>query len=229
MPASKLFLLSLVVFWGAAVVALGAVAVSADEDLASIVYDCDLPGLQDFTPGQYQGIVANYLSHQTERSSPHFPVRAAEFEACTGGKILFSESYSIWDDPIADLGTKTTPGSEIYDGYLMSNSHFPELSQLGLLEHLNDRIRKDNAKLKWEDVMPKVRTMSQYHKNGVSNIDFLPYDGDFIVPIIRLDLLEEFDIPMPNTWDELVDIAKFFHGKDINDDGEQDFGLCHYP
>jgi len=32
-----------------------------------------------------------------------------------------------------------------------------------------------------------------------------------------------------NTWEELVDVAKFFHGKDINDDGEGDFGLCHFP
>jgi hypothetical protein len=32
-----------------------------------------------------------------------------------------------------------------------------------------------------------------------------------------------------NTWEELVYIAKFFHGKDINGDGEGDFGLCHFP
>jgi hypothetical protein len=79
----------------------------------------------------------------------------------------------------------------------MSYSHFPEVSELGLAEHLNDRIRNDNERLKWEDVMPKVQGMSQYRKDGVSNIDFLMYDGDFFVPIIRLDLLEEFDIPMP--------------------------------
>jgi Bacterial extracellular solute-binding protein len=204
--------------------------VNGEDDLASKVYDCSLPGLKDyFTPGQYEGVTANYLSFITEISSPNFPIRAAEFEACTGGKIVFSDANNIWEDPISDLGTKTRSGSEIYDGYFMSYSHFPEVSELGLAEHLNDRIRKDNARLKWEDVMPKVQAMSQYRKNGASNIDFLMYDGDFFVPLVRLDLLEKYDIPMPNTWEELVEIAKFFHGKDINEDGEGDFGLCHFP
>ena len=57
----------------------------------------------------------------------------------------------------------------------------------------------------------------------------LLFDGDFFVPIIRLDLLEQNDLPLPNTWEEFVEIAKFFHGKDLNEDGEPDFGLCHFP
>jgi ABC-type glycerol-3-phosphate transport system substrate-binding protein len=200
------------------------------EDLvSSSVYNCSLPGLEHLNPGQYEGVTANYLSSVTDVSSPNFPVRAAEFEACTGGKIVFSDANNIWEDPINDLGTKTRTGGEIYDGYFMSYSHFPEVSELGLAEHLNDRIREDNARLKWEDVMPKVQAMAQYRKDGESNIDFLMYDGDFFVPIIRLDLLEKYDMPMPNTWDELVELVQFFHGKDINEDGEEDFGLCHFP
>ena len=54
-------------------------------------------------------------------------------------------------------------------------------------------------------------------------------DGDFFVPIIRLDLLEHHNLSLPNTWEELAEIATFFHGKDLNDDGEPDFGLCHFP
>jgi ABC-type glycerol-3-phosphate transport system substrate-binding protein len=194
-----------------------------------MAYNCSLPGLQYFKPGQYKGVTANYLSYLTDRSSPNFPVRAAEFEACTGGKIVFSDANNVWEDPIHDLGTKTRTGGEIYDGYFMSYSHFPEVSELGLAEHLNDRIREDNARLKWEDIMPRVQAMSQYRRDGESNIDFLMFDGDFLVPIIRLDLLEKYDIPMPNTWNDLVEVVKFFHGKDINDDGEGDFGLCHFP
>lgn len=103
------------------------------------------------------------------------------------------------------------------------------MSALGLAEHLNERIRRDNDRLKWEDVLPKVKTMGTYRKNGVTNIDFLMYDGDFFVPVIRLDLLEKFNKPLPNTWDEVVDLAKFFHDTDLNDDGEPDFGFCHFP
>ena len=90
------------------------------------VYNCSLPGLTDFVPGgQYEGVTANYLSHVTQTSSPSFPLRAKEFEACTGGKIFFSESVDIFQDPVADIGTSTTPGAEVYDAYFMSYSHFP--------------------------------------------------------------------------------------------------------
>jgi len=111
-------------------------------------YNCSFPGLESFTPGQYEGTTVNYLSFVTETSSPNLPVRAKEFEVCTGGKVVFSEAANVWEDPVLDLGTKTSRGSEVYDGYFMSYSHFPEVSALGLAEHLNDRIREDNARLK---------------------------------------------------------------------------------
>lgn len=123
-------------------------------------YNCDLPGLGGFRPGQYEGVTVNYLSFVTETSSPNMLVRAKEFEECTGGTIVFSEAENVWEDPVQDLGTRTSRkffiqrlrsfvsnqclilgGSEVYDGYFMSYSHFPEMSALGLAEHLNDRIR----------------------------------------------------------------------------------------
>jgi len=155
-------------------------AAPATGDLSQ--YNCSLPGLETLTPGSHAGVQANYLSFNTQRSSPNFVVRAAEFEACTGGTLIFSEAADIFEDPLRDLGTTSSRGSEVYDGYFMAYSHFPELSQLGLVETLNERIRRDNMRLKWEDVQPKVRTMGEYRKDGVTNIDFLMYDGDFFVP-----------------------------------------------
>jgi len=118
-------------------------------------------------------------------------IRALEFEACTGGSIIFLEAANVWEDPLKDLGTKTSPGIELYDAYFMSYSHFPEVSALGLAETLNERIRQDNDRLQWEDILPKIRSMGEYRKEGKTNIDFLMYDGDFFVPVIRLDLLEK--------------------------------------
>ena len=128
-------------------------------------------------------------------------------------------------------GTAAKKGSEVYDGYFMSYSHFPEVSALGLIEPLNERIRQDNSRLKWEDVLPQVKQMGEYrHLDGTTNIEFLMYDGDFFVPVIRLDLLEKHDIPLPNTWDEVVEIAYFFNNTDLNDDGDDgDYGFCHFP
>ena len=65
-------------------------------------YNCSLPGLESFTPGQYNGIQVNYLSFVTQTSSPNVPVRAREFEACTGASIVFSEAENIWEDPVRE-------------------------------------------------------------------------------------------------------------------------------
>lgn len=195
-------------------------------------YNCSLPGLEDFAPGgQYEGVQANYLSFATDASTPFFPDRAREFEACTGGKIDFSDAQNVFQDPVEDLGTNSDRGNEVYDGYFMSYSHFPEVSALKLAEPLNDRIRRDNSRLKWADVLPKVKAMGEYrHADGEKALEFLLYDGDFFVPVIRLDLLEKHNLPLPNSWEEVAEYVKFFNGTDLNDDGiADDFGFCHFP
>ncbi|MGK3739783.1 MAG: hypothetical protein ACI8RD_004614 [Bacillariaceae sp.] len=62
------------------------------------------------------------------------------------------------------------------------------------------------------------------------NIDLLMADGDFFVPIIRIDLLERDNKPLPHTWEDLVELAKFYNGTDLNGDGnDDDYGFCVYP
>eukprot|EP00913_Durusdinium_trenchii_P025008 g23473.t1 len=135
-------------------------------------YNCSLPGLQLFAPGQYQGLQANYLSFATLTSSPNFLSRAEEFEACTGGSIVFAEAQNIWEDPIKDMGTKEQRGNDIYHAYFMSYSHFPEASALGLAESLEDRLAASNAELKWETTFPKVQQMGKYRRSlDAVNVD----------------------------------------------------------
>lgn len=73
-------------------------------------YNCSLPGLTELTPGMYEGVNANFLGFATEISSPNFPHRAKEFEACTGGRVVFADAQNIWEDPVHDLGTKRSRG-----------------------------------------------------------------------------------------------------------------------
>ena len=56
-------------------------------------------------------------------------------------------------------------------------------------------------------------------------------DGDFFVPVVRIDLLEKEGLALPHTWDDLVELARYFNGTDLNDDGEtdDDWGFCIYP
>jgi hypothetical protein len=60
-------------------------------------YNCtnDKYLLESLQPGQYQGIVASYLSFNTDVATSHFHSRAALFEQCTGGKIQFAEGNDI--------------------------------------------------------------------------------------------------------------------------------------
>mmetsp|Transcript_5419 Transcript_5419/g.7092 ORF Transcript_5419/g.7092 Transcript_5419/m.7092 type:complete len:986 (+) Transcript_5419:173-3130(+) len=186
--------------------------------------------LQSFTPGKYAGVSANYLSFNTAQATPHFVARAKLFEACTGGKINFAEAMDIAEDPIKDIGSASAIGSELHDAYLMIYSFTSEASSLGLFETLNDRISETNALLRYEDIFPKVRSMGEYRKDGKTNIDLLMADGDFFVPVVRIDLLERDGLPLPHTWDDLIDIAKRYDGADLNDNGVADgHGFCIYP
>jgi len=186
--------------------------------------------LQSFEPGKYRGTVANYMSFNTDNAFAHFKTRAGLFEACTGGKINFAEANDIAEDPINDLGTTSSTGTELYDAYLMIYSFSSEASSLGLLETLNDRIRDSNSVLKYEDIFQKVQRMGEYRKNGKTNIDLLMADGDFFVPLVRIDLLERDGFALPHTWEDVVKLAKFYNGTDLNDDGEaDDYGFCIYP
>jgi hypothetical protein len=130
-------------------------------------YDCTNDDyLATFTPGQYEGVIANYLSFNTAQSTGHFVDRAKLFEKCTGGTINFAEATDIAEDPIKDIGSASSIGVELYDAYLMIYSFTSEASSLGLLETLNDRIRSSNSLLKYEDIFPKVRNMGEYRKDG---------------------------------------------------------------
>mmetsp|Transcript_40629 Transcript_40629/g.129585 ORF Transcript_40629/g.129585 Transcript_40629/m.129585 type:complete len:1207 (-) Transcript_40629:1-3621(-) len=179
--------------------------------------------------GKYAGQVANYLSYETQVSSPNMAIRAQEFERCTGARIVFHDAENAFTNPQEDVGTKAGEGSALYDAYLMSYSHYPELSALGLLEVLTERVEQDLEDLDWFDTFPAVRRLATYRRNGRNDIDFLPYDGDYLLPIVRADLLEAHNLTQPATWEEARDFAAFFHGKDLNGDGEPDFGLCQFP
>ena len=207
-------------------------ACTAFQSNVSSSYDCSADEyLSSLPPGKYAGVSANYLSFNTDQATPHFRRRATMLTKCTGGTIKFAEAQDIAEDPIKDIGSASAVGAEIYDAYLMIYSFTSEASGLGLFESLNDRIRENSERLQYEDIFPKVRKMGEYRKGGRTNIDLLMADGDFFTPVIRIDLLERDGLALPQTWDDLVQIARFYNGTDLNDDGEtrDDWGFCIYP
>jgi hypothetical protein len=185
--------------------------------------------LNKLEPGLYRNLTAQFYSFNTDQAFSHFYDRAEKFHECTGGTIKITDAKDIAVDPILDLGSMAKPGVEMYDGYLMIYSFTSEASSLGLFETLNERIIDKNDLLEYEDIFPKVRSMGEYRKDNKTNIDLLMADGDFFVPLVRIDLLERDKKPLPHTWEDVVELAKFYHGTDLNDDGTADYGICIYP
>ncbi len=174
-------------------------------------------------------MVANYLSFNTNQSTPHSRTQAALLEGCTSSRIIFNKANDIAKDSIKDIGLSMSIGLELHDAYLMIYLFTSKALSLGLLETLNDCIRTSSTLLNCEDIFPKVRSMGEYHKGGKTNIDLLMADGDFFVPVVRINLLERDGKPLPHTWEDLVELAKFYYGTDLNNDGVDDYGFCIYP
>jgi multiple sugar transport system substrate-binding protein len=42
----------------------------------------------------------------------------------------------------------------------------------------------------------------------------------------RSDILAQEGLDPPKTWDDYLNVAKTLHGKDLNGDGEADYGSC---
>ena len=51
-------------------------------------------------------------------------------------------------------------------------------------------------------------------------------DGDFQMVYYRTDILEKEGLEPPVTWEDYLDVASKIHGKDMNGDGEADYGSC---
>jgi len=112
--------------------------------------------------------------------------------------------------------------AKMCDGYIFFGAWMPEFASQGLIEPLTDRVRNQPS-IGWLDIYPSVRENSATFKN---DIYMVPLDGDVIQAIYRIDLLEAYGIPHPQTFTELADAAELLHNKDHNGDGELDFGIC---
>jgi len=142
------------------------------------------------------------------------------FENCTGLQIIITEFG------FGDLSKNTESDltkAQQFDGYMTKLTWFASLADhfQDLGSYLQTKPRADYAK--WYDILFTVRDKLTSYDGKVLSI---PFDADFIQTMVREDLLFAHGKDMPQTWEEVADIAEYFQGKDLNDDGEDDFGLC---
>lgn len=170
----------------------------------------------------YEGVEVNLLTRPGPVIAGRLEERGKEFEAMTGARINVSSV------PFADLFQKLltdwATGTNSIDVGVFASGWAVELVDAGLLADLSDFVAND-PELKIDDVAPYFREFNQ-------KIDGKTYlitiDGDFQMVYYRKDVLDELGLEPPKTWDEYLEVAAAAHGKDMNGDGEADFGSCMF-
>ena len=170
--------------------------------------------------GEFDGVTVNILTRPGFVIAGPLIERGKEFEAATGAKIVVTEV------PFAEIFPKIqndwATGTNSIDVGVFAAGWGVELDSAGLLEDLNPYIAKDDT-IQIDDIAPYFREFGQ--KVG-GKTKLLMVDGDFQMVYYRKDLLEAAGLAPPQTWEDYLDIASKINGKDMNGDGEADFGSC---
>jgi multiple sugar transport system substrate-binding protein len=166
--------------------------------------------------GDFSGVTVNLLTFNGPQIAEPLIRRAPDFEAATGADIQvvavgFQEIYDI-----AFLDASTAANS--FDAYVFNPQWLGDFVGPGYLEDITDRVTADST-LQWDDVGPFFRDFNATYAGRTYTI---PLDGDFHMLYYRSDLIDE----PPRTWEEYLSVAEQFHGQDLNEDGEPDYGSC---
>lgn len=168
----------------------------------------------------YEGVEVNVLTFTGPQIAEPLQRRAPDFEALTGAhvNVMIVPFADLYMSILTDLATETNA----YDGWVFAPQWMVDYIVPGYVEDLTDRAAADEA-LEWEDIGAFFRDFSATFGGKIYTI---PLDGDFQMVYYRTDLLEEAGFDPPETWEDYLEIAKYFHGKDLNGDGDPDYGSC---
>ena len=155
----------------------------------------------------------------------HGPVWTEE----TGGvvdvvEIPYGELYQkVMTSFITDAGT--------YDIIVVGATWLPDFTPY--IIPLDDYIANPETDPGWDDIMPAFR---EEIVSWAGQVYALPLDGDTHTLFYRRDIFENednqakfkdeygYDLQVPDTFEQLWDVAEFFTGWDWNGDGEDDYG-----
>jgi len=164
----------------------------------------------------YEGVEVNIVTFTGPQIAEPLQRRAPDFEKMTGAKI------NIITVPFSDLYTKiltdAATGTNSFDAWVFAPQWMVDYILPGYIEDLSDRVAND-PQIQWDDIAPFFRNFSATYQGKIYTI---PLDGDFHMGYYRSDLI---DTP-PKSWDEYLELAKKFQGKDLNGDGDPDYGSC---
>jgi len=148
------------------------------------------------------------------------------FEALTGARVEIIDIS--WEDLYSKIFLELISHTGIYDIVELAGFWVPDFVVNGLLAPLDEFYsRWDWAQ---EDIVPAYRKIGIFGGHRYSVIA----DGDVFALYYRKDLFENpdyqaefkakygYNLHVPATWDEYLDVAEFFNGRDTDGDGEVD-------
>jgi ABC-type glycerol-3-phosphate transport system substrate-binding protein len=81
-----------------------------------------------------------------------------------------------------------------------------------------------NANVNYLEFMPFYRDLSAVYDHQTVGI---PLDGDILLLYYRRDLFAKHGLTVPQTWDDMLELASRMNGTDTNGDGQPDLlGAC---
>jgi multiple sugar transport system substrate-binding protein len=168
----------------------------------------------------FAGVTITVLTFTGPQIAEPLQRHAPEFEALTGAKVNvatvpFNELYQ---KVLTDIST----GTNSYQAFVFDPQWMGDFVTPGYLEDLTDRVKADPV-IKWDDIGAFFRDFSATYQGKVYAV---PLDGDFHMVYYRKDILDKDGIKAPETWDDYLTVAKKYQGKDLNGDGQGDYGSC---
>jgi len=139
-----------------------------------------------------------------------------------------------WQNQIPEVMGDLLDGSVVYDGFITRPDWLVDFFSCEacpgyptVLQDLSELVRRD-PNIQWTDVAPYFRSLNSNFGGQLLGITL---DGDIQSIYYRADILEQFNLPMPRTWNEMIaQVKQLTNGADVdwNDDGEPDYGICAY-
>ncbi len=180
------------------------------------------PSVAPSTPAgdQFKGININILTFNGPQVAEPLQRRAPDWEHLTGGhvNVVATGFQTIYDKALLDAST----GTNAFDAYVFNPQWLGDFTGPGYLADLTDRVNSD-PELDWQDIGPFFRDFNATYNGKVYTI---PLDGDFHMVYFRKDILDADGTAAPKTWDDYLAVAQKYDGKDLNGDGEPDYGSC---
>jgi multiple sugar transport system substrate-binding protein len=179
---------------------------------------------QDGSPGwgseRFDGVTVNVVTFTGPPIAEPLQRYGPEWGALTGGQV------NVTTFPFSDLYqralTDVATGTNSFQLLTLAAPWLGDFAAGGYIEDITDRIA-GSPELAWEDVAPFFR---EYVATYGGRVYGVPIDGDFVMVYYRTDLLDQDGVSPPATWDEYLEIARQYHGQDLDGDGSPDYGSC---